>query len=308
MDTHSRLSDRGYVTQGLPATQGTWRQHHLFPRTLRPSPSQTSTIFTAAHSSKSALNLFGSSNVCTTGNQSLPTNGLRLSSPSGMPLNAILHHLPASLATTKTNLVSSKPTGQAPVAMGWILMQPDDSTASVSALALLRAEGICLFDITMKGASLRPVRFGSRGCTEMESHLHSFVGEAGCGRWGISQNRKYLWGSEFFWMCDCSAVCEILEYEGPIHQIRRWAQELLGYHFQVFHRPARMRRGRSLPVAWRSFSGSRSRRTSGKLGHCISNWFSNTDRRQQGQRDQRRRSRKEEMRQGTCPKCPEDRR
>jgi hypothetical protein len=124
--------------------------------------------------------------------------------------------------------------------MGWILMQPDDSAASVRALALLRSEGICHFDVSMHGARLRPVRFGSRGCTEMESHLHSFVGEAGCGRWAISQNRKYLWGSEFFWMCDCSAVKEILEYKGPIHQIRCWAQELLGYHFQVFHRPARM--------------------------------------------------------------------
>jgi hypothetical protein len=31
-----------------------------------------------------------------------------------------------------------------------------------------------------------------------------------------------------------------LEYDGPIHQVRRWAQELLGYFFHVVHRPARM--------------------------------------------------------------------
>jgi hypothetical protein len=66
------------------------------------------------------------------------------------------------------------------------------------------------------------------------------VGEAACGRWGISQNRKFLWGNAFYWLCDCSAMCEILEYDGPIHQIRRWAQELLGYYFHIFHRAARM--------------------------------------------------------------------
>jgi hypothetical protein len=141
---------------------------------------------------------------------------------------------------------SSKPcflkTDWSALGMGWILMQPDDSPVSVRALQRLRTDGICDFDITMNGARLRPVRFGSRKCTDREHHFHSFVGEAACGRWAISQNRKFLWGTEFFWLCDCSAVREILEYDGPIHQIRRWAQELLGYHFQIFHRPARLMR------------------------------------------------------------------
>ena len=126
--------------------------------------------------------------------------------------------------------------------MGWILMQPANSDKSKLALAKLYATGICDFDVTMGGARLRPVRFGSRRCTEREQHYHSFVDEAGCGRRAISQNRKFLWGAEFFWMCDCSAMKEILEYSGPIHQIRRWAQELLGYHFRIFHRPAHMMR------------------------------------------------------------------
>jgi hypothetical protein len=141
---------------------------------------------------------------------------------------------------------SSKPcflkTDWSALGMGWILMQPDDFPASVQALHRLHTDGICDFDITMTGARLRPVRFGSRKCTDREHHFHSFVGEAACGRWAISQNRKFLWGTEFFWLCDCSAVREILEYDGPIHQIRRWAQELLGYHFQIFHRPARLMR------------------------------------------------------------------
>jgi hypothetical protein len=29
-------------------------------------------------------------------------------------------------------------------------------------------------------------------------------------------------------MCDCDAVNELLEYDGPIPQIKRWAQEMLG--------------------------------------------------------------------------------
>jgi hypothetical protein len=126
--------------------------------------------------------------------------------------------------------------------MGWVLMQPDNSDKSKTALVKLYSSGECDFDVTMGGARLRPVRFGSRQCTERERHYHSFVGEAGCGRWSISQNRKFLWGAEFFWLCDCSAMKEVLDYTGSIHQIRRWAQELLGYHFRIFHRPARMMR------------------------------------------------------------------
>ena len=50
----------------------------------------------------------------------------------------------------------------------------------------------------------------------------------------------YLWGTHFYWMCDCIAVKEILEYDGEIHMICRWAQELLGYHYSIIHRCERM--------------------------------------------------------------------
>ena len=69
--------------------------------------------------------------------------------------------------------------------MGWILMQPDDSDSSTAALTLLRSERTCNFDVTMNGARFRPIRFGSRSCTERERQYHSFVGEAGCGRWAM---------------------------------------------------------------------------------------------------------------------------
>jgi hypothetical protein len=118
---------------------------------------------------------------------------------------------------------------------GSILMQPDDSPASVAATKKLAKTGICDFDLTLTGARLRPVRFDSRKCTEQERHFHSFVGEAACGRWAISKNKKFLWGTLFYWICDCSAMHEILNYDGQIHVVRCWAQELLGYHFAVIH-------------------------------------------------------------------------
>ena len=43
-------------------------------------------------------------------------------------------------------------------------------------------------------------------------------------------------------MCDCSAVKEILEYNGSSHQLRRWCQELMGYNFAIIHRKERMMR------------------------------------------------------------------
>jgi hypothetical protein len=124
--------------------------------------------------------------------------------------------------------------------MGWILMQPAMDEDSQRAVKELKDTGECKFDLSIKGPRLNPVAYGSRGCSDMERLFHSFVGEAACGRWAISQNRKFLWGNHFYWMCDCKAIREILEYDGTIAMISRWAQELLGYHFTVVHRSARM--------------------------------------------------------------------
>ena len=124
--------------------------------------------------------------------------------------------------------------------MGWILMQPADDDESVKATEKLINEGICMFDLSKGGARLKPVAFGSRSCNPNEKNFHSFTGEAACGRWAIGQNRRFLWGAHFWWLCDCSAMTEILDYEGPIPMIGRWAQELLGYHFTVVHRSNRM--------------------------------------------------------------------
>lgn len=126
--------------------------------------------------------------------------------------------------------------------MAWIIMQPDDSTESKTATQLLLDKGICNFDLAFDGARLKPIAYGSRACTDTESHFHSFVGEVCSGRWGFAKNRRYLWGNKFWWLCDCNAVREVLDYSGTIHMISRWAQELLGYDFEVVHRSATMMR------------------------------------------------------------------
>ena len=124
--------------------------------------------------------------------------------------------------------------------MGFILMQPANDNISREASEHLLKTGECLFDITKSGARLQPIIFGSRCCSGQEKLYHSVVGETAYGRWAISKNRKYLWGAHFFWMCDCKAIQEILDYNGEIIMISRWTQELLGYHFSVIHRRAGM--------------------------------------------------------------------
>ena len=45
---------------------------------------------------------------------------------------------------------------------------------------------------------------------------------------------------EVYFICDCIAVKEILEYTGSIHQHRRWSQEIFDYEFAIIHREASM--------------------------------------------------------------------
>lgn len=126
--------------------------------------------------------------------------------------------------------------------MGYVLMQPDTSSLADTIINHWDDIAAGQLETSLNGARLRPIVFGSRRCTTKECHFHSFAGEAACGRWAIGQLRKYLWGTHFYWMTDCIALKEFLEYDGPIHQVKRWAQELLGYYFTILHRPERMMR------------------------------------------------------------------
>ena len=124
--------------------------------------------------------------------------------------------------------------------MGYILMHPDDSPDSLAAITHMAVTGKCLFDISLDGPRLRPVLFGSRANLSYERNYHSFVGEVACGRWITAAYRKYLLSALFYRICDCSSVKEVLEYDGSIHQLKRWTQELMVYEFVCLHRPNKM--------------------------------------------------------------------
>ena len=81
---------------------------------------------------------------------------------------------------------SSRPTflkiDRSPGGMVYILMQPDNSPASLAAIKHLYAIDECLFYFSLDGPILIPVLFGSRANMYYESDYHSFVREIACRR------------------------------------------------------------------------------------------------------------------------------
>ena len=124
--------------------------------------------------------------------------------------------------------------------MAYIIMQPEDSDEARLATKKPENEGICDFDVNMKGARLKPITFGSRKCSGTESNYHSYVEEIAIGRWAMAENKVYLWGARFYWLCDMKSIHKILEYDGHIHMLCRYSQEMLAYNFNCIHRPSRM--------------------------------------------------------------------
>ena len=122
----------------------------------------------------------------------------------------------------------------------FIIMQPATDKVYVEALRALRETGENKSDCSLEGPRLRPILFGSRICIETESYYYSFVGEVSTSRWAILENRIYFWGTHFYWLCDMKTMYKILSYDGPIHTLRRWTQELLAYSFICVHRPNTM--------------------------------------------------------------------
>ena len=125
------------------------------------------------------------------------------------------------LARYDSSLPTFLKTDWSATGMGFIIMQPAIDNVSIEALRALRETGENKFDCSLEGPRLRPILCGSRKCTETESHYHSFVGEVSTGRWAISENRIYFWGTHFYWLYDMKTMYKILSYDGPIHTLRR---------------------------------------------------------------------------------------
>ena len=71
----------------------------------------------------------------------------------------------------------------------------------------------------------------------MENSRHRFVGEAATVMCAIVKFRKYLWGSDFTVVLDCSEIQNIFGSEAKVpHVVDRWRAELLTYQFLIWHR------------------------------------------------------------------------
>lgn len=94
-------------------------------------------------------------------------------------------------------------------------MQADYSPQFLVALKVLDNTGECTVDLTLDCPLLRFMLFGSRS-NQTEEIYHSFVGDVAFGIWVIFSCRTYLREREFYWIYDCVAITEILEYYGSI--------------------------------------------------------------------------------------------
>lgn len=99
---------------------------------------------------------------------------------------SLKNHLTSSsmLVQYDSSLLTFLKTNWSASGIGFIIMQPNTDNAFLKALKVLQTPGDNTFDVSLKGERIRPILFGSRKCTETESHYHSFVGEISTGRWG----------------------------------------------------------------------------------------------------------------------------
>jgi Reverse transcriptase (RNA-dependent DNA polymerase)/RNase H-like domain found in reverse transcriptase len=126
--------------------------------------------------------------------------------------------------------------------MAAVLLQadPEDNIAKESERQETEDATACAFDKHMHIMRLRPIAFSSRKCTETESAMHSYTGEAATGVWAIEKYKRHVFGKEFTWMTDCNGLRQFFDGEDvPTHMHQRMRQRLLRFHFTIVHRPAR---------------------------------------------------------------------
>ena len=100
--------------------------------------------------------------------------------------------------------------------------------------------GESLFNLLPTNTSLWAVAYNYRANNFFEINYHSFAVEIVCDRLAINQLHRYLWGNNCFRCAIVLWLKNFLVYFGPVHQLRRWIQELMGYEYAFVHRPAKM--------------------------------------------------------------------
>ena len=127
--------------------------------------------------------------------------------------------------------------------MGATLLQAEDTPEARAAEEAEARGEPCSFDKTRSGVRLKPITFISRRTTASEEDWHSHIGEAATGRWAMQKLKKWLLGSRFTWLADCSGLKRFFKDNPgdiPTSMIQRWRMELLQFEFDLHHRPADM--------------------------------------------------------------------
>ena len=108
--------------------------------------------------------------------------------------------------------------------MAAVLLQadPDDEVAKEHEIQETTGTTACNFNKHMRQLLLRPIAFSSRKCTETESSMHSYTGEAATGVWAIEKHKRHLFGKDFTWMTDCNGLRQFFDGEDvPTHLHQR---------------------------------------------------------------------------------------
>jgi len=119
-------------------------------------------------------------------------------------------------------------------------MQPDISEEFHIVLQKSENIGEYDLDLSLRGSRLRPIASSSLYCKDYEVNYHGFVGEIRVGSVSITKLHKCFRGTFLYWMTDCNAISEVLEYTQTVYQLRHWSQKLLTYSFGCTHRSAAM--------------------------------------------------------------------
>ena len=121
----------------------------------------------------------------------------------------------------------------------YILIQQDNSHASLTTLNHLVETGDCEFKISIDRLQIRSALFRSRSKFSYKEDYRSFVDET-------SWTMKYHFHlslsleKEIYWICDCNYMKKIFEYTRSGHQLHRWSRELFYHDFSIVNHSANM--------------------------------------------------------------------
>jgi hypothetical protein len=120
---------------------------------------------------------------------------------------------------------------------GWCASQPGNDNASLAAMQREMRGGDCEFMLPNSSLVLHPVAFGCRRTRGNETRLHSHLGEAYSGDYGINKCAHMCFGMQFTWITDCWALRFILTYNGHNPPLLRLQMRLMCWDMTIVHRP-----------------------------------------------------------------------